>query len=350
MLDLDNFEITRVAVLHIPTRNKDRSLVEPTGGEILVDLAPSAKDMVGTRIVKALGHDSHGLKADFQVTTVGSVFQNSCEMMECTDERFIKLSKVIARQLAVAQQSRPYAKCKLIVMQGTVSNHSWPYVALIKAELQEALRENQSVVDHIKDIFMTESQRLYKVGFIHRVSNSSATNGFFNPEHHAVHIYDHLLTGLESRKAAFYFYNQFLGADLAASDKSLTRDFLEKTLEYVNKQNFPLAKKLDLGEAIRSELRSQEPSISVAMFATKHFTTEHVPLYSAFMTKSGFPTHSINKDVEYVKLRLNRRRKATFSSGVQLLMPADRSDLVEFKGTENGSTIVHIKGTVDRND
>ncbi len=63
----------------------------------------------------------------------------------------------------------------------------------------------------MNNLFMTDSQRLYKIGYIARaVSGDGKKDGQYVQDQHRIYIFDHLMTGTESRKAAFYFYSEFL--------------------------------------------------------------------------------------------------------------------------------------------
>ncbi len=355
MLDLQQLSITKIVVHHIPSRDDERKPITPHGGDALVEVTGSAIDMFVRRITKALGSRSHGLKADVRDAEVSSVFQNACEMMDCGDARFIELAQKCANQLAAAQATRPMDPCKLITITGEVSALQRKYVAFIKADLQDALAEkkqsHKKTLDHLRDIFMTESQRLYKIGLIQRtVAIAPQKNSLYDSEHHAIYLFDHLLNGMETRQAAYYFYSQFIGADLAMSDKRLTRDFYEKTKDFIKSQNFTPAKKIEYVEALRSELRSNEQTISVRHFSEKHIPKNSQAAYETFMAKANFPQHAITKDVEYVREKLKRRQKITFSTGVQITTPANQISLITMKEQTAEKTVVEIQGKVESSE
>lgn len=357
MLKLDLMTIDRAVVHTIPGRGQDRSYVPPTGGTDLLRLAHDVGDVVVTRITKALGHHSHGVEAEFQLTDTGSMFDHACTMMDCGDEDFLTHAQNAAEKLTRVQQAKSLKPAKLISISGKVTANGRPFTAFIKAELQEALSETrkqgQSVLEILKNLFLTESNKLYKIGFVSRTAAGNGQKGkAYAPEHHSLHIFDHLLTGLETRSAAFYFYNEFLGADVAASDRRLTRDFFEKTVLFINGQNYAPSKRIALGEALRAELRSTSGQLSIADFAKTHLhNAGDKQSYVSFMTKSGFPTHSVTKDVDYVKSRLKRRQKFVFSSDVVITTPADTAkELLRIIDNKDGTTTVTVKGTVESSE
>lgn len=355
MLDLAHLTISKVAVHHIPSHGPNKVLAVPTGGQSLVVLTAAAKDMVVQRLTKVLGKNSNGIKVGITDSSATSFFQTAAGMMGATDAHFISSAKIIATALARAQNNVSLAPCKLIVVEGEVSAHSWPFIAVIKAELQEALTEKSTAthttLDHLKDIFMTESQRLYKVGFLQRmVTSPTKTAGRYDVLQHSVFLFDHLMTGTETRSAAFYFYSDFLGCDIASSAKSLTRDFFDLTQEFLNHTGLTPDYRIDLQEALRSELRSNNQTLGVADFAKKYLNTPTTVTYKKFMDKKGFPGHAVTKDIEYVKSRLKRRQKVVFSSGVMVTTPPDQLNLIEVTENNDGSSTVHIQGTVQKSE
>lgn len=357
MLKIDLMTISRAVVHTIPARGPERTFVPPTGGGSILRLSSDVSDAVVIRMTKALGNHTHGVQTDIIDVGNESTFQRACLMMDCDDDQFVNQTQEVAIKLARVQQSKSLKPAKLICISGSVTANSRPFVAFVKAELQEALSERnqkgQPSLEVIKDLFLTESNKLYKIGFISRsVAGDGKKGGVYEPDYHSAHVYDHLMTALETRPAAFYFYNEFFGTEVAATDRRLTRDFFEKTLKFIDSQNYPPSKRMALGEALRAELRSNGGQLSVKDFSASHIrnVTER-QAYVSFMTKSGFPSHAITKDVEYVKTRLNKRQKVIFSTDVVISTPPGAAaDLLKFENSKDGSTTVTIKGVVESNE
>lgn len=353
MLRIDGMQIERVVVHTIPTRGLDRSYVAPSGGGELLALDARVRDLVAARIAKALGSHAHGIEAAFTDIGADSMFQRACRMMDSTVEEFIAHAQESAERLARVQQSKSLAPAKLITMAGRVSAQRRSFVAFIKAEMEQALNETQqngrSVLELLETIFMTESQRLFKIGLVARTTATGMAGGQYAPDHHSIHIFDHVMTGTESRKAAFYFYGEFLGADVAASDKRLTQDFFEKTLYFINSHGFSTRRRIELSEALRSEMRSNRNTLLVAEFARHNLSEREGAAYVGHMERSGFPQHAITKDVDYVKHRL-RRRKVLFSNGVSIMVPPEEARAVQISDNRDGTTTVLVRGTVDSDE
>lgn len=357
LLKIDQMTINRVVVHTIPARGPNKNLVPPSGGADVLHLSGAVSDVVVIRISKALGHNSHGVQADFEDISDDSAFALACIMMDCPDLDFKTYAQAAAEKLAQVQLSKAFNSSKLISMSGTVGAIGRPFTAFIKADLEQALSETtmqgQSTLDVLNDLFLTESQRLYKIGFFLRTAaGTGKKDGKYAPEHHSVHVYDHLMTGTESRNAAFYFYSEFLGSNVAASDRRLTQDFFEKSLKFFDEKGFSQSKRIALGEALRTELRSNNQTLSVTNFAQTHIQSANDQTdYVAYMQKSGFPAHAITKDVDYVKNRLRRRQKVYFDSDVVISTPADAvKNLLKFKDNGDGTTTVTVEGTVASNE
>lgn len=356
MLKIEQMTINRVVVHTIPARDQNKNLVPPSGGADVLQLNGAVNDVVVARISKALGHNSHGVQADFEDTSDNSAFELACAMMDCDNPEFKTHAQVAAEKLTKVQLSKAFNSAKLISMSGTVGAVARPFVAFIKADLEQALSETsndgQLALNVLSDLFLTESQRLYKIGFFLRTAaGTGKKDGKYAPEHHSVHVYDHLMTGTESRSAAFYFYSEFLGSNVAASDRRLTQDFFEKSLKFFDEKGFSQSKRIALGEALRAELRSNNQTLSVTNFAQTHLQgAKDQADYVSYMQKSGFPAHAITKDVDYVKNRLRRRQKVYFDTDVVISTPADAvNNLLKFKDNGDGTTTVTVQGAVASN-
>ncbi|MDN7603918.1 nucleoid-associated protein [Burkholderia gladioli] len=353
MLQLDLLSIERVIVHHINTRGPERTLIAPNYSNELVPLADGALDMFNERIVSSLGHNSKGIKADFTQTGQGSCFQKMARLMHCDDQDFIALSKELADDLTAAQLRLDLAPSKLLVATGRQGRHQRRFAVAVKAEMQdgfgETVQARRTVIQHLTKIFFTEAQRLFKIGFVQQnVGRASVRSGQYDATEFTVHLYDHMLTSTQTKGAAIYFYNQFLGADFAKSDKKLTQDFYEKTRKFFDSQELDAGDRMNLLDALRTELRSNEPTISVPDFGEKHMSAELLEEYEQFMRRANFPTYSITKDTEYISRKLRRRQRIVFSSGVTITAPPDQvQELITVDHEMDGTTVVTIQGTIN---
>lgn len=350
MLELKYLHVDRIVIHHVNSRDKDRNFVAPSCATALTVLPQAALDMFTKRIAQALGNRSHGIQVDIQNSAAGSFFQQAAEAMRCDDAAFLSASQQLANDLARAQLGKDLPASKLVVVSGTVEAAQRPFLAVIKADTQDGLAGHGSAspVNYLTDIFLTESQRLFKIGYVQQVVGKPSVGKAYVPGDFVVHLFDHIMTGTETRGAAIYFYNGFMGTDISASDKRLTQNFYEHTLEFINSRDLPAPERMDLVDSLRSELRSNKQTISVGDFADEYLAPVDRDAFAQFMERANFPTHAVSKNTEYIANKLKRRQRMAFSSGVMITTPPDRlKELVKIDGSVDGVTTVTITGTVD---
>ncbi|QIM48991.1 nucleoid-associated protein [Pusillimonas sp. DMV24BSW_D] len=356
MLALDQLEISRIIVHHIPG-SVNKETATPSCSNELLALPPAGLDMFSKRLAKSLGHSSKGIRVDIQNTDAHGFFQRAAQMMLATEtvEDFIATSKVFAQLLCDAQGIKALVESKLLVMSGVTGEFQRPFVAVVKADMQDALAElpadGGATISYLENIFLTEAQRLFKIGFLQQnVARPRINDGLRNIEDYTIHLFDHLLTSTETRNAAHYFYAGFLGTDVAASDRRLTQDFYEKTLRFFESRNYDADELIEKGETLRSELRSNDATISTSDFAQKYLEPAEADDYEQYMRNQAFPAHAIVKDTEYVKNKIKRRRKLVFSSKVIITTPSDGEDLVMVEEAKDDTTIVTISGKLTKSE
>lgn len=345
--------IERVIVHRIFPRSAQKELVKPTTSSLLVTLPQAALDTLQQRIQHALGNKSHGIEMSIANSEAGSFFQVAAAMSHSSEDSFIEASKELALALSLAQQQTNAPGGMLAVIAGRVGENALPFLTVIKAEPQDGFRANehdgQVDVEYISNILLTDSQRLFKIGFLVEVISKPAGPDGHSAGNFRAFLFDHLMTATETRSAAAYFYSNFLSMSIQASSKKLTQDFFEFTRTFIDTAPVTPDEKLDLHEALRAELRSKDATISVTSFATKHMPAALVIEYSGFMTTKGFPENAVNKDLGYIHAKLKRRRKYVFTNGVWVSTPpGEAADLIEIDASNDGETVIKIKGDLER--
>lgn len=357
MLELNGLEIRRVIVHHIP-KAVNRVTAQAVPSSEFIELPQAGLDMFSRRIAKALGSKSKGIKVDILRCQEGSFFQTAARIMSShfPDGDFIQASQIIAQDLCDAQGIKGLEESKLLVMSGVTGEFQRPCLIVVKADMQDALAEipqkdGEAVIDYLDNIFLTDSQRLYKIGFLQQlVATPTVNDNLREVDQYTMHLFDHLLTSTETRNAAHYFYSDFLGADIAASDKRLTQDFYEKTLRFLQSRGYEAEQLIDKSEALRTELRSNDATISIADFSGRHLDADESDAYQDYMEAQGFPDYAITKDIEYIKSKVRRRRKFVFSSDVMITTPAQGGNLIQVEPSQDGKTVVVIEGTLSKSE
>jgi hypothetical protein len=338
-------------------RSKDKELVPPDCATDLIELAQDALDLIQVRITDALGSTSHGVEMAIQNSEQESFMQRAASMMHSPRAAFVAESQTLAHKLAEAQTSTRWPGGVVIVMSGTVGGQSKPFVAVIKAETDKGFnvteKDGKITLELIKKMLLSETQRLYKVGILVEINSAPADlDGKYLPENYRAFLFDHLLTTTETKAAAAYFYSAFLGLSILSSSRRQTQVFFEETKNFINTVPLEEEDRYNLREALRTELRSNAPTLSGKAFAEAHLPEEHRKAYLNHLSSKGFPDQAVLKDNEYIKLKLRRPRNVVFSSGVSIRVPADQTlkELVEISAAADGFTSVKIKGVVSEQD
>lgn len=342
--------IERIIIHRIFPRTTDKQLVDPRTSSKLIKLDQDALDALQMRITKALGNKSHGIEMSIVEVDAASFFQAAAGMLHSDDAAFIAASKDLAYGLNKAQLNTTAPGGLLAVIAGRVGDDAQPFIAAIKAEPQDGFKADEQDdyvgMEYIAELLLTETQRFYKIGLLKEIISQAPGAEGYQSSNYRAFLFDHLMTATETRPAAAYFYRGFLGMDIQKSSKKLTQDFFEFTRAFINTSPIAEEEKLDLHEALRSELRSQEATISIADFSQKHLKEEHRPQYESFMQQKGFPQNAISKDTNYIHAKLRRRRKYVFNNDVWISTPPEKAeDYLRIEPTdEHGVTLVKIKG------
>jgi hypothetical protein len=348
----EGLSIEKVIIHKIHPRSGS-DLVPPKTSQKLSVFPQEALDTLQLRIQKALGNKSHGIEMSISLEAADSFFQKSASMLACSDQDFITKSQNLAVDLSKAQLSTNAPGGMLAVIRGRVGDKDNPFLAVIKADIQDGFRANEDDdnvnVEYISELLLTEAQRLYKIGLISPVHSRAPVNQLYSPSDYRAFLFDHLMTATETRNAAAYFYGNFLGMSIQASSKKLTQDFFEHTRSFIDTSPISTEQKLDLHEALRSDLKSQRATISVTDFSEKHLPSGLRESYSSYMESKSFPKNAVIKDNEYIKAKLKRRRKYVFTNGVWLSTPSESDEnLLKIESLdEKGTTIVTINSRLE---
>lgn len=348
--------IERIIAHKIYPHTPDKQLVEPKTSNNLEELPQEALDALQLRITKALGNRSHGIEMSVEQIDNESYFQNAAAMLHADERNFIELSKNLAHKLNRAQLSTNAPGGVLAIITGRIGDDSLPFIATIKAEIQDGFgadeQDDQVNMQYFKNLLLTNTQRLYKIGLLAKLISKPASLSGYLPSDYRAFLFDHLMTSTETRKAAGYFYTVFLGMGIQASAKKLTQDFFELTKAFIGTAPVKDDDKFEFHEALRVELRSQDATISVADFGDKHFPDDIRKQYEGFMKAKNFPQNAIPKDNEYIHAKLRRRRKILLNSGVYISTPPDEfKNLVQIMPSDDKEfTVVKIKGQITGQD
>lgn len=348
----EGLTIEKIITHRIYPKNANRERVEPKISTQLITLPVTARRTLESRLTKALGNKSHGIEMSIANTAENSFFQIAAGIQLKDEAAFIEDSAQFAHALTDAQLNTNAPGGLLLVLKGRVGGVSKPFLCVIKAEPQNGFytqEEDDFIgIEFLEELLLTDSARLFKIGFL--VTETVRPSEEIQPSNYRAFLYDHLMTQTETRPAASYFYQVFLGMSIAASSRKLTQHFFEWTRNFIDNSDLSDDAKLDAHEALRVTLKSSGTTISINDFAQNHLPPEKRQAYAEFMVAKDFPQNAISKDIEYIKTRLRKRRSYGFSNGVIILTPPENTqDYMEIAPTEDGTyTVVTIKGQLQQ--
>jgi hypothetical protein len=343
--------IERVIAHRIFPRSASKTIIPAKLSQKILNFSGEAIDALQLRITEALAARSHGIEMSIRDGVADSFLNLAASTMHNSEDIFIKSSHRLANKLTEAQFNVGAPGGILIIVSGDVGDEQKPFYAVIKAETQTGFstheNDEQLTMHFLNELLLTPSQRFYKVGFIvEQQINEVDESGNYPSSAFRAFLFDHLMTATDTSKAASYFYNTFLGMDINSSSKKLTQDFYETTRKFINDAKIPEEQKLDLHEALRSELRSKKATVNINSFATEHFPDEIKEDYKKIATENHLPLNSFLKDIDYIASKLKRRSRLVFSNDIWMSIPPDKiKDLVEILPNEDhNTTILKING------
>jgi hypothetical protein len=347
-LDLQDMTISKVVIHTVPIRTQERTPGAPVYAQTVIKLPAASAVTFQKRITDSLGKSSHGIEVSINDERAQSFFQAAAALMHAGDSDFLNDSRLLADKLAECQANRDLPASKLIIATGKCGSGKKRFLVAIKAELQDGFLESGSSLAHLNELFLTPSQKLFKMAFLNEVVAAPAEDGLFSKNNYTAHLFDHLMTALETKSAAYYFYASFFGAIIADSDKKKTRDFFDLTRQFINNAPIPREEKLDLLDALRVDLKGNSAIIHVEKFADQHMNESISQAYVDFMLEENFPRTAVTKDTEFIKARLKRRQKMRFHGGVEITAPPDEfNNLVTVQDEEAGKTTIIINSVIE---
>jgi hypothetical protein len=351
---LVNLRVNNIIMHEIYKRGVTDGLVAPKFSSVCTSFDQSGLDTFQSRVTVALGKDSHCIEMVINQNGSDSAYAICSQIIDSNLESFISLSQKLTAKLAESQTSQNIPGGIILIFTGLVGNQNHKYVGIIKAELQGGFNreevDSRLLLKYLSTLFLTPTQRLYKVAMFVEVSpcenSESRTPDDFN-----VLVFDHNMKSDETRQAAKYFYETFLGCGFSPSDRKLTSDFFNKTNTFIEDLRLSDEDRVDLKTSLYSYLKvSQRGTISIDSFSQEYLDPGLRDNYRNYMVQNGIPEREFNKDLTYIKNKL-RKRNLKFTSKVNISAPSDDFEtLVKIEGQREGRTVVSILGQLDNTD
>ncbi|MCQ5184225.1 nucleoid-associated protein [Phascolarctobacterium faecium] len=335
------------AITHFVPRNIDNT--QPIMDERLTELDEIAKRTLIQRMTAVLGGGSDGIEMQIIANDETSIAAEVCKTMNDYEnvDTFITSSKHFARSLHTAQNHRYIKDGVLLCFQGRTGETQVKYVAVIKAEPHDGFTKIDNKVSLIQDIFLSPSQKLYKIGFW----VDQSTTEIVTPNDLKLYIYDHNMNSKGDNITRF-FAESFLQCKPLETSAELTKQFFRITSDFIEKnQRFSTEEKYEKINALKVYLKEDQcQSISVEHFASRYFEIAEIKdEYTSLMRERAFPETSIVKETSKIKKELTVK-KYKFSSGVKIQSPVSTTekliDILSYD-EEDRTTTVKIKGRLE---
>jgi len=352
-MEFKNLKINQIIIHEIFKRNIEKEVVEPKFNHTLSILDEDGLEVLTERVVNAIGNKSNSMEMEIKNFGVDSCVYLVNSMLNCNDEDFIKNSQNIAHKLSESQTSRRIPGGIVIVFNGTiqVNNIPIPITGIIKAEIHSGFtrtitENNDEILKYLSDLLLTPQQKLYKIAVFIKDNEIKEPDSNLSQKY-STFVYDNNMKKSETKEAALYFYDTFLGCTFKRNSKIITRDFYEGTKEFIDVLDIPDENKVDLNLQLYSYIKSPiNASISVEEFSENSFAADIKDSYNDYMVNKNIPTTLIQKDTQYLDNRL-KLRKIKFSNEISIAGPSDNfNDLVKIISTDAEGTTLKVKGKI----
>lgn len=184
-----------------------------------------------------------------------------------------------------------------------------------------------------EDLFLTQKTRIYKVGEFSQVDGETRGRVLDKQRGQAV-----LVAG---------FFMRFLGCTFGARADLETKTFMDEAESFFNQSITDPNKRTRYETALIAELASHSGDIRIPEFAQRHLDLEDRNDFEERMTQAQLPRR-VAKDTSLIRSRLDRVAWV-FASGVSVLAPPDKADLVKLEQLAEVTRLVvedHLQRTI----
>lgn len=281
-------------------------------------LSQDVEDLIKERLTKASQSNSKAF--ELEIEDHQPFFSHVFGMKKQNNEGFIRASIDIAHSLAEAQTKSSIPSGFLMIIEGFNEQGKSVYIAL-KAELHTALRyemkDQKSYLQLFDDIFLTPSQKLFKIGIIYERSEIHEEAKYPNNEFGSF-FYDSQFT--VDSKPAEYFWKDFLGFSISKNAKIQSKRFYDSTENFIKTYVETSDEKKGLIEALKQEfLSNDESDMHPNDFAKLYFQDPAVQDAYANEVATYLPA-AIEKDPSLIKAKLDKK-KITFPNNIVINGP-----------------------------
>lgn len=326
----------------------------PELSDEIIELDLELKRHIAAKLTKSLADGSHSVEVTVVDSDKGSPFDMATKLLSVKNERFVDLTKQLANELTQAQRSGSIKAGTAFFLVGSciIDNEQKRFVCIIKADPDAGIGKSgnntKTKYTYIKEVLMSDSQRLIKIAFFieeHRPSEVDEKSSVRKTEDFSVVVFDHLMQKKHDVEASKYFYSGFLRCERANDSAVMTKRFYEAAHAYITSMDVDATEQFNFRGDLVSHLRSNRETLDSRSFAMEVLPPEHTDRFVQHCRALGI-TGAITKNTELIMTRL-KRRTLKFTSTVTLYAPPEiLKDSVKIIDTVDGWTNIAIKGTI----
>lgn len=312
------------AAMHtiVPRHNDDPA--RPEFLDQVFQLGNNVQNTLRKRLVNAMGRRGKSFKLTIAKYDEGTFFRTCANLKHSTEDEFLEASKHIATLLANSQGHSNAPGGYLLFLQGSDVNTQKEWYIAIKADPHEALasslRDGVLTIEVLDKIFLSPSQKLFKIGAIEEVNLEL---GEVNQQYNC-YLFDDQFGNTD--RPAVYFYDTFLGFSIMGNEKIQSMLYYKNTEDFIKKTDLlDTDQKQDALDALRIQFTvNREPTIRPEQFSETYFESVDLQRQYRVEVASKLPTNFL-KDRSLINTRLGTK-KIDFPSKIKISGPDENFD------------------------
>ena len=259
MIDFNNLNVRRIIIHTINPKQDGQDSASVDFSSEISRIDANVLAIIKVRLIDAAGRNSKAFELEIENTSLDSFFDLSKNLNSLNDSDFIRATSGIADLLADCQRKTSIPGGYLLIMNCIDNITHLPVHIVIKAEPHEALQfsiiDGHTQVNVLQKVFLSPSQKLYKIGIIYSKTDEQLEN--IN-EQFGCFLYDDQFR--TDTHPAEYFYKDFLGFSVGENAKIQSQRFFDKTEKFILTNIANTETKTNLLSVLKTEFSANENS------------------------------------------------------------------------------------------
>ncbi len=318
MIDFNNLVVRRLIIHTINPKQDGQDTASAEYSNEILEIEENVLTIIKVRLIDAAGRNSKAFELQIENSNPGSFYNLTANLNSLSNDDFINSSSRVADLLADSQRKTSIPGGYLIIMNCVENQTNLPVHIVIKAEPHEALQFSNtgghSQVNVLQKVFLSPSQKLYKIGIIYAKTDEVMEN--VNDQVGCFLYDDQFRT---ETHPAEYFYKDFLGFSVGENAKIQSQRFYDKTEKFILANISDIEAKSNLLSVLKTEFSTNEnPTVNPINFANTYIPTENGLRDHYISDVCQELPFAIVKDSVLIKTRLSKR-KIDFPSNINVV-------------------------------